>query len=50
MDIIASPVAPLLAVDSETAIDGEYIVVFKEEVGEDEGELNVNWQCSGSQV
>jgi hypothetical protein len=29
--------APLLAEHSETAIEGEYIVVFKNEIGEDEG-------------
>ena len=33
----SSESAPLLAADSPTAIAGEYLVVFKNEVGDDEG-------------
>ena len=34
-----SPSAPLHGVDAEEMISGEYIVVFKNEAGDDEGNL-----------
>ena len=37
--------APLLAEHSETVIDGEYIVVFKDELGDDESK-GVRWPAS----
>ena len=37
--------APLLAKDSPTAIDGEYLVVFKEEMGDDEGKASLFPYC-----
>lgn len=39
MIIFSLPTAPLFAADSPTAIEGEYLVVFKNEVGDDVGKF-----------
>ena len=40
--------APLLALDSPTAIEGEYIVVFKGEIGNDASKSIMLWGGGGA--
>ena len=44
-DLSLRPPAPLLAADSPTAVEGEYIVVLKEELADQDGEGGREGDC-----